>query len=84
MNAILNKNSANCSDCTMYVVLFPCNDCAKILIQSGIKHIVFISDKYKHTNSVMASKRLLDMAGVTFTRFVPKKESIQITFPKAL
>lgn len=39
MNAVLNKNSANCDNCAIYVALFPCNECAKIIIQSGIKEV---------------------------------------------
>merc|ERR1719334_2408634 len=82
MNSILNKNSASCVGCTIYVVLFPCNDCAKLVIQSGIKRIVFISDKYKETDTVKASKRMLDMAGVEYTQHTPKTGSVLITFPK--
>ena len=63
MNAILNKNSADVQGCSIFVGLFPCNECAKMIIQSGIKEVVYLSDKYKVTNSMIASRRLLLMAG---------------------
>ena len=51
MNAILNKNSADVEQCSIYVALFPCNECAKMIIQSGIKEVIYLSDK----NSAQAS-----------------------------
>lgn len=66
MNAILNKNSSDVKDCTIYVALFPCNECAKLIIQSGIKKIVYLSDKYHHLQSMRASRILLDMAKVEY------------------
>ena len=80
MNAILNKNSGSILGCTIYVALFPCNECAKIIIQSGIKNVIFFSDKYKDKNSSIASKRLLDMAGVAYTQFIPRMKKIVIDF----
>ena len=62
MNAILNKNSSDVKGCTMYVVLFPCNECA--IIQSSIAEVVYVSDKYQDKPEMKESKRLLDMAGV--------------------
>lgn len=64
LNAILNS-SRPVSGCRIYVSLFPCNECAKAIIQSGIKEIVYESDKYAETDSVIASKRMLNEAGVT-------------------
>lgn len=66
MNAILNKNSADVKGTTIYVALFPCNECSKIIIQSGVKEVVYVSDKYHTKPSMIASRRLLDMAGVTY------------------
>lgn len=63
LNAILNSNQ-QCRGCTIYVSLFPCNECAKAIIQSGIKKIVYECDKYADTESVKASKRMLNAAGV--------------------
>ena len=58
VNAILNKNSADVQGCSIYVGLFPCNECAKMIIQSGIREVVFLSDKYKNSNSMIASRKL--------------------------
>eukprot|EP00092_Neocalanus_flemingeri_P015415 GFUD01016683.1.p1 GENE.GFUD01016683.1~~GFUD01016683.1.p1 ORF type:complete len:198 (-),score=68.65 GFUD01016683.1:139-732(-) len=80
MNAILNKNSESVTGCTIYVALFPCNECSKMIIQSGIKNVIYFSDKHKDKNSTIASKRLLDMAGVPYTQFVPKMKRIVIDF----
>ena len=62
----MNKNSADVKDCTIYVALFPCNECAKLIIQSGIKEIIFMSDKYHNRTEMVASRRLLDLAGVKY------------------
>lgn len=64
MNAILNKNSADVKNCTIYVGLFPCNECAKMIIQSGITEVVYLSDKGAHKPMYIASKRMLNAAGV--------------------
>lgn len=66
MNAILNKNSADVKDCTIYVGLFPCNECAKIIIQSGIREVVYMSDKHAHKCGTMASKRMFDSCGIKY------------------
>ncbi len=62
-NAILNATTSLVG-ATLYVTLFPCNECAKLIIQSGIKEIVYLSDKYQGTPSDIASKRMLEAAGV--------------------
>lgn len=80
VNSILNKNSADVNGCTMYVALFPCNECSKIIIQSGIRQIVYMSDKYHNTNNMIASRRMLDMAGVLYRQLPPPKEKIVIDF----
>jgi dCMP deaminase len=64
LNAIVNKNSSDLKNCTLFVGLFPCNECAKLIIQSGIKKVVYISDKYKDKPEYIASKRLLQMANI--------------------
>lgn len=63
LNAILNSNQ-DLRGCTVYVSLFPCNECAKAIIQSGIKRVVYESDKYAHTETTIASKKMLAAAGV--------------------
>ena len=80
MNAILNKNSASVSGCVIYVALFPFNECAKMIIQSGIKEVIYFSDKHKDKASTVASKRLLDLAGVPYKQFVPRMRTITIDF----
>ena len=65
LNAILNSRTS-LKGCSIYVSLFPCNECAKAIIQSGISKIVYEDDKYAHTDAVKASKRMLKAAGVKF------------------
>ncbi len=81
MNAILNKNSADLQNCIIYVGLFPCNECAKMIIQSGIREVVYLSDKYKHTNSMIASRRLLTMSKISTRQHIPSLQTVQIHFP---
>ena len=64
LNAILNS-PRSLRDCTIYVSLFPCNECAKAIIQSGIKKVIYESDKYATADNVIASKKMLNEAGVT-------------------
>ena len=66
LNAILNCNSGNVRGCTVYTTLFPCNECAKAIIQSGIAEVVYMEDKYSDSDSVKASKRMFDTAGVKY------------------
>ena len=65
--------------CTLYVSLFPCNECAKAIIQSGINEVIYISDKYADSDATLASKRMLASAGVKLTRFASNK-TITISF----
>jgi dCMP deaminase len=64
LNAVLNKISADVKGCTIYVTLFPCNECAKVIIQSGIREVVYASDKHAHKPAYQASRWLLNKAGV--------------------
>uniref|UniRef100_A0A8C1VGR5 dCMP deaminase n=1 Tax=Cyprinus carpio TaxID=7962 RepID=A0A8C1VGR5_CYPCA len=80
LNAIMNKNSADVKGCTMYVALFPCNECAKLIIQAGIKDVIYLSDKYHDTPEMTASRRLLNLAGITYKQFQPKQGRIVIDF----
>lgn len=64
LNAVINKISADLYDCRLYVALFPCNECAKVIIQAGIKEVIYLSDKYGQTDPVKASKRMFSAAGV--------------------
>lgn len=67
LNAILNATT-KLQGCTIYVSLFPCHECAKAIIQSGIKEIVYEDDKYAQTDSVIASKRMLEQAKVSLRK----------------
>ncbi len=70
MNAILNtRNGSALRGCTLYVTLFPCNECTKAIIQTGIKEVVYISNKYENTTGVQASKRMLLLAGVKIRHY---------------
>ncbi|PNJ27479.1 DCTD isoform 7, partial [Pongo abelii] len=80
LNAIMNKNSTDVKGCSMYVALFPCNECAKLIIQAGIKEVIFMSDKYHDSDEATAARLLFDMAGVTFRKFIPKCSKIVIDF----
>ena len=64
LNAVINKISADLYDCRLYVALFPCNECAKVIIQAGIKEVIYMSDKYADTDAVEASRRMFRAAGV--------------------
>lgn len=69
MNAILNYRGGSLEGTILYVSLFPCNECAKAIIQAGIKKIVYDSDKYALSPSTVASKRMLDAAGVEYVQY---------------
>lgn len=84
MNAILNKNSHDCKGCTIFVILFPCNECAKLIIQAGIRQVVYLKEKYSNDEKFMASKVLLQMAGVKIVQYTPKQRQILIDFDQIL
>lgn len=68
LNAILNYRGAGLDGAKLYVSLFPCNECAKAIIQSGIKEVVYLSDKYNGTDTNTASKMMLRSAGIKLTK----------------
>lgn len=78
-NAILNtRNGSALEGCTLYVTLFPCNECAKAIIQTGIKEVVYQSDKYKDQTSFQASRLLLELAGVKIREYKGRDISIDV------
>ena len=79
LNAILNYRGGSLEGATMYVTLFPCNECAKAIIQAGIKTLVYDCDKYASTPSVLASKRMLDSAGVRYYQYKRTGREILLT-----
>ena len=78
LNAILNYTGSTLKQSRIYVTLFPCNECAKAIIQSGIKEVIYMSDKYKDTDSVKVSKKMLDMAGVKYTQYKSKGVKLEL------
>ncbi len=80
LNAILNANGRDLRDSRIYVALFPCNECAKAIIQSGIKEVIYLSDKYADTPVTRASKRMMNAAGVRYSRLETKLESLTLDF----
>ena len=77
LNAILNYRGGSLDGAKLYVSMFPCNECAKAIIQSGIREIIYAVDKYPDTASVIASKRMLNAAGVRYRRYVPTGREIR-------
>lgn len=80
LNAILNASGKSLRGATVYTSLFPCNECAKAIIQSGITRVVYLSDKYADSDSTLASKRMMDSAGVTYTQHRSELDRIVLDF----
>lgn len=78
LNAILNARGINLTGAILYVTLFPCNECSKAIIQSGIKKVIYESDKYADTDGVKASKRMFDECGIDYIKYQTKNKSIEI------
>ena len=80
LNAILNAGGKSLVGSRIFVSLFPCHECAKAIIQAGVKEVVYLSDKYNGTESDNASKRMLNAAGVKLTKIKPTKAQIVLNF----
>lgn len=80
LNAILNAGGKSLVGSRIFVSLFPCHECAKAIIQSGVKEVVYLSDKYNGTVSDNASKRMLQAAGIKLTKMKPTKAQIVLNF----
>lgn len=80
MNAILNYRGSRkeLENARIYVDLFPCNECAKLIIQAGIKEVVYLSDKYAQTDGVIASKRMFDQCGVVYRKVDLTGKSVKL------
>ena len=78
LNAILNRGDVSLANSILYVTLFPCNECAKAIIQSCIKEIVYMSDKYASQANTIVSKRLFDMVGIKYRQYEPSGRTIHI------
>lgn len=77
LNAILNSN-ADLRGCTIYVDLFPCNECAKAIVQSGIKKVIYSSDKYNGTDGNIVAKKIFDECNVEYVRIDNKEKEFNI------
>ncbi len=80
LNAILNAAGQSLKGATIYVPLFPCHECAKAIIQAGIRKIIYISDKYKETESIYASKKMLNAAGVKYDTLETNLKDLTISY----
>ena len=77
LNAILNSK-IKVDGCKLFVTLFPCNECAKVIIQSGIKEVIYLSDKYAGTEGNIAAKKMLDVCGIKYREYKKKNKKIEI------
>ncbi|KAI3386834.1 hypothetical protein SNEBB_000361 [Seison nebaliae] len=82
MNAICNSNQLNMEDCRIYVTLFPCNECAKLIIQKQLKEIIYLNDKSNGTSANRAAKRMFDSNSIKHRLFEPSENEINLTFRK--
>lgn len=80
LNAILNNIGMDLHGCRIYTALFPCNECAKAIIQAGIAEVIYLSDKYAANDIFIASKTMLDKAGVKCRKVLPSIQKIELSF----
>ena len=80
LNAVLNANGRDLRGSKLYVALFPCNECATAIIQSGVKEVYYLSDKYADSMATLASKRMLMSAGVKFAKLKTNLDAITLSF----
>lgn len=78
LNAILNYRGNDMKNSRVYTTLFPCNECTKAMIQKGIKEIIYLADKYADTDMVIASKKMLDSAGIAYRQYAPGGKEITL------
>lgn len=80
LNAILNNIGMDLHGCKIYTALFPCNECTKAIIQSGITEVIYLSDKYEGSDVFKASKIMLDKAGVTYRKVTTKINTLLLSY----
>jgi dCMP deaminase len=80
LNAILNNIGMDLHGCRIYTALFPCNECAKAIIQAGISEVIYLSDKYDGSDPSVASKRMLTTAGVIYRKVESQVSKIELSF----
>lgn len=79
LNAILNRNASSLKDCRLYVTLFPCNECAKAIIQSGIKEVIFLDNKYAEAENTKASMIMFKLAGIKCRAYTKTNRTISVS-----
>lgn len=80
LNAILNNIGMDLHGCKIYTALFPCNECSKAIIQSGIREVIYLSDKYAGNDIFKASKIMLDTAGVSYRKVYSTITNLELSF----
>jgi dCMP deaminase len=80
LNAILNNIGMDLKNCKIYTVLFPCNECSKAIIQSGITEVIYLSDKYEGTDSSVAARKMLTASGIIFRKVTAHNTNIHLSF----
>lgn len=80
LNAILNNIGMDLHGCKIYTALFPCNECSKAIIQSGISEVIYLSDKYAGSDTAKASKKMLETAGVKYRKVESKITHLNLSF----
>ncbi len=83
LNAILNNIGMDLRNCKIYTALFPCNECTKAIIQSGITEVIYLSDKYADTDPARASKKMLDAAGIVYRKVQTNLPNLVLSFNEA-
>ena len=83
LNAILNNIGMDLRGCKIYTALFPCNECAKAIIQAGITEVVYLSDKYNGQDSAIASRRMLETAGITCRKVNTSLQELTLSFKES-
>ena len=78
INAILNFNGGSLENCRLYTTLFPCNECAKAIVQKHIKEVVYLSDKYEDTDMTRAARMIFNAAGVTCRKYELSKKTAEL------
>lgn len=78
LNAVMNKNVESAKGCRIFSTLFPCSECAKVIIQAGIKKVIYASDKHAHLTTVKASKRLFSLAKVEMVQHAPDSQELRV------
>ena len=78
LNAVLNSLPGDLTNCIIYTALFPCNECAKVIIQAGIQEVVYLSDKYADSDASRAARILFKQAGVALRQLSPSASSVTV------